>query len=70
MTYAVGRNLKASDMPAVRAAVREAAGKRHAFSAVVLATVKSAPFQKKLKAPEPPSANTSVAGATAQGENR
>jgi hypothetical protein len=49
MTYAVGRGLKYSDMPAVRAVTREAQGRGDRFSAIILGIVKSAPFQMKVK---------------------
>jgi hypothetical protein len=51
MTYALGRGLTASDMPAVRAIVRNAEKDQHRFSALVLGVVRSVEFQKRLKAP-------------------
>jgi cytochrome c551/c552 len=49
MTYALGRGLKYYDMPAVRAVTHEARSRDDRFSAIVLAIVKSAPFQMKMK---------------------
>jgi mono/diheme cytochrome c family protein len=51
MTYAIGRGLTASDMPAVRAVVRESGRAGHRFSALVLGIARSVPFQMRLKAP-------------------
>jgi hypothetical protein len=47
LTYAVGRRLEAADMPAVRQILREAAADESRWSALVLAIVKSAPFQTR-----------------------
>ena len=47
MTYALGRGLEPSDMPTVRAIVREAAPMNYRFSSLVLGIVKSAPFQMR-----------------------
>ena len=54
LTYAVGRGLTASDMPVVRQVVRDAAPQQYKFSALVLGIVRSAPFQMRSKAAEPP----------------
>jgi mono/diheme cytochrome c family protein len=51
MTYALGRTLRPSDMPAARAAVREAAARDYRFSAVVLSVVKSPPFLERSRKP-------------------
>jgi mono/diheme cytochrome c family protein len=51
MTYALGRGLAAPDMPAVRAIVRDAEKDQYRFSSIVLGVVRSAQFQKRLKAP-------------------
>ncbi len=47
MTYAVGRGVEATDMPAVRQVIRNAAGAHNRWSAVILEVVKSAPFQSR-----------------------
>ena len=47
LTYAVGRRLEAADMPAVRRILREAAADETRWSAMILAIVKSAPFQTR-----------------------
>jgi hypothetical protein len=47
LTYATGRTVQYYDMPAVRAIVREAASADYRWSAVILATVKSVPFQMR-----------------------
>jgi hypothetical protein len=50
LTYALGRGLTASDMPAVRAIMREAARQDYRFSAIVNGVVTSIPFRMRLKA--------------------
>jgi hypothetical protein len=50
MTYALGRGLEYSDMPAVRAVAREVGKQDHRFSAIVLAVVRSPQFQMREKA--------------------
>jgi hypothetical protein len=52
MTYAVGRGIEYTDMPAVRAIVRDAAAHDHRFSAIVLGVVRSPQFQMRVKAAE------------------
>jgi len=49
MTYALGRAVDYSDMPTVRAIVRDAAKSKNSFSSLVLGIVKSSPFQMKIK---------------------
>jgi hypothetical protein len=45
MTYALGRGVEYTDMPTVRAVVRDAAQHDYRFSSIVTGIVKSAPFQ-------------------------
>ena len=47
LTYAIGRRVEAADMPAVRRILREAEANESRWSAVILAIVKSAPFQTR-----------------------
>ena len=47
LTYALGRSVAYYDMPAVRGIVRESARNNYTFSSMVLAIVKSAPFQMR-----------------------
>jgi hypothetical protein len=47
LTYAVGRVMTASDMPAVRAIVRNAARNEYRFSSLVVGVVHSQPFQMR-----------------------
>jgi uncharacterized protein DUF1588/uncharacterized protein DUF1592/uncharacterized protein DUF1585 len=47
LTYALGRGLEASDMPVVRAIVRQAAPRDYRFSSLVAAIAASVPFQMK-----------------------
>ena len=47
LTYAVGRVMTASDMPAVRAIVRNAARNDYRFSSLVVGVVHSQPFQMR-----------------------
>ena len=49
MTYALGRAVDYTDMPTVRAIVRDAAKNDNRFSSLVIGIVKSAPFQTKMK---------------------
>jgi hypothetical protein len=51
MTYALGRGLQYTDMPAVRGVLHRAAPKDYRFSAIVLGIVDSTPFQMKTKTP-------------------
>ncbi len=53
MTYALGRGLEYTDMPTVRAIVREAARHDYRFSSIVTGIVKSAPFEMQ-RVPEVP----------------
>jgi hypothetical protein len=53
MTYATGRGMEFTDMPAVRAIVRDTARDDHRFSALVLGVVRSAQFQMRVKSGEP-----------------
>ena len=50
MTYALGRGLEYTDMPAVRAIARDAARDDHRFSAIVLGVIRSAQFQMRVRA--------------------
>jgi hypothetical protein len=52
MTYAVGRGMEYTDMPTIRAIVRETAKENARFSALVRAVVKSPQFQMRAKAEE------------------
>ena len=46
-TYALGRGVTASDMPAIRAIVRDAAAADYRTSSLILGIVKSLPFQNR-----------------------
>jgi hypothetical protein len=48
LTYALGRGLTASDMPAVRAIVRDARRDNYRFSSIILGIVRSVPFQRRV----------------------
>ena len=52
MTYGVGRGVAYTDMPTVRAIVRESARNDYRFSSLILGIVNSKPFQMRMKAPE------------------
>ena len=56
LTYALGRGLQYYDAPTVRSIDRFAAANDDRWSALILGIVKSAPFQMRTAAPEPPSA--------------
>jgi cytochrome c5 len=47
LTYALGRGLEYTDMPVVRAIVRDAGRREYRFSSLVMGIVTSAPFQMK-----------------------
>ena len=49
LTYSLGRGLQSPDMPVVRSIAREAAKDNYKFSSLILAIVKSAPFQTRTK---------------------
>jgi mono/diheme cytochrome c family protein len=49
LTYALGRGLEHEDMPLVRSIARDVAQQDNRFSALVLAVVRSAPFQTNTK---------------------
>jgi len=49
LTYALGRGLEYQDMPLVRGIARDVAQQDNRFSALVLAVVRSAPFQTNTK---------------------
>ena len=52
MMYALGRNIEAYDMPAIRTIARDAAKSNNRFSSLVLGIVKSSAFQmSKAEAP-------------------
>ncbi len=51
LTYALGRGLEYYDAPAVRAIDRSAAADGYRWSSLILAVVKSAPFQMRTAAP-------------------
>jgi hypothetical protein len=51
LTYAVGRGLGATDMPAIRTIVRESRRDGHRFSSIVLGIVRSMPFQMRVTGP-------------------
>jgi len=51
LTYALGRGLTPSDMPAVRSIVRDSERDMYRFSSIVLGIVRSVPFQMRAKAP-------------------
>ena len=52
MTYALGRGVEHTDMPAIRSIAKDAAKNNQRFSAIVLGIVKSAQFQMRAKSEE------------------
>jgi hypothetical protein len=64
LTYAVGRSLRAEDMPAVRGVVRGAASGGHRFSSLILEVVRTPQFQMRTKSAR--SATTVSAGRTGE----
>jgi hypothetical protein len=49
LTYALGRGVEYQDMPMVRSIVRDSAATNYRFSSLILAIVKSDPFQMNMK---------------------
>ena len=49
MTYALGRGVEYSDMPAIRSIVRDVASENNRFSSLVLGVARSAQFQMRVK---------------------
>jgi hypothetical protein len=47
LTYALGRGLEHHDMPTVRKIVRDSAGTDYRWSSLILAIVRSTPFQMR-----------------------
>jgi hypothetical protein len=69
MVYALGRGLTYEDMPEIRQIVHAAESKDYRFSAIVLALVKSAPFQMRTRASDsaqPVARNNAGRGAEAR----
>lgn len=52
LTYALGRGVEYQDMPTVRSILRDSAGGKYKFTALVMGIVKSAPFQTNMKTVE------------------
>ena len=52
LTYALGRQLEYSDMPAVRSIVRAAGRREHRLSALIMAVVNSEPFRSRSQRPD------------------
>jgi hypothetical protein len=48
LTYALGRGLTASDMPAVRTVLRESGKDDYRFESLILEVVKSVPFEMRV----------------------
>lgn len=63
MTYALGRSLRAEDMPAVRRIVRDAADREYRFGALVQGIVASDAFRKRRPPQGEPEGSTHVAHA-------
>jgi mono/diheme cytochrome c family protein len=61
LMYGLGRETKHTDMPTVRAILRDAARNRYRFSDLVLGIVKSAPFQMRVAEPAGPSSAAQAA---------
>ena len=53
MTYGLGRGVEYSDMPTIRAIVRDAARQHNHFSSIVMGVVRSPQFQMRVKGDEP-----------------
>jgi mono/diheme cytochrome c family protein len=69
LMYALGRNIQYYDLPAVRAVVRQAAGSRYTFAALVEGIVASAPFRQR-SVPSSENAGAEPTAAVRTGEGR
>ncbi|MGA3204244.1 MAG: DUF1592 domain-containing protein, partial [Bryobacteraceae bacterium] len=67
LAYGMGRVLEPSDMPTVRAVVKEAGRNNERFSALVLAVVRSVPFQMRRAEESAPGATEDVVANAGQG---
>ena len=47
LTYALGRGVEPSDMPAVRKIVRDAAAREYRWSSLIMGIIQSVPFQMR-----------------------
>lgn len=54
LQYALGRRLEYYDQPAVRGIVEESRRDRHTLASLILAVVRSAPFQNRVQRPAEP----------------
>jgi hypothetical protein len=70
LTYALGRGMEYLDMPLVRKVAREANRSNNRFSALVLAIVKSDPFQKNMKVDDNPAPKQAAAAPTQTSASR
>jgi len=70
LIYALGRGMEYQDMPLVRSVARQANRANNKFSALVLAVVKSDPFQKNAKLDENPAPKQAAAAAPKQSASR
>ena len=64
MTYALGRGLEYTDMPTVRAIVRDAAEHDYAFSSLVLGVANSMQFKMRMVQPNEPERESDLAPET------
>jgi hypothetical protein len=58
LTYALGRGVEYQDMPLVRSISHDASKQDNRFSALVMAVVKSKPFQMNMKVQEAPASTS------------
>ncbi len=69
MTYALGRRVEPSDMPAVRAVIRQAAKRDYKISSFIQGVVASDPFQKSIIHPAAPMTTEQAAATRDQGRH-
>jgi len=70
LVYALGRGVEYQDMPLVRKIARDAGRANNRFSALVLAVVKSEPFQRNMKVQEATAPKQAAAEAPKQTASR
>jgi hypothetical protein len=61
LTYALGRGTEYYDAPVVREIIRSAAAHDYRWSSIILAVVRSRPFQMRMAAPAAPDSDKRVA---------
>jgi hypothetical protein len=70
LTFALGRRVEATDMPAVRAIVRDSKAQGYTFESIAIGVAKSAPFRMRTAPEIAPEDNVRDTVAAEQGAQR